>query len=75
MGAERAALLPLRIQAGFDLLGVVGFVEHLLPYLTMLSVAVHHRSERAGLVGLSVRGSPRLSTDSQREGLPKRLPK
>ena len=32
MGAERAALLPLRVEAGFDLLGVVGLVEHLLPY-------------------------------------------
>ena len=29
MGAERAALLPLRVEAGFDLLGVVGLVEHL----------------------------------------------
>src|SRR5580704_15210851 len=32
MGTERTALLPFRIAAGFDLLGVVGLVEHLLPY-------------------------------------------
>ncbi len=28
MGLERAALLPFRVAAGFDLLGVVGLVEH-----------------------------------------------
>ena len=30
MRLERAGLLPLRVEAGFDLLGVVGLVEHLL---------------------------------------------
>ena len=28
MGAESSGLLPLRVAAGFDLLGVVGLVEH-----------------------------------------------
>ena len=32
MRLERAALLPFRVEAGFDLLGVVGLVEHCWPY-------------------------------------------
>src|SRR5207253_365939 len=37
MGAERAGALPLRVAAGFDLLGIVGLVEHLLKLLWPLT--------------------------------------